>query len=227
MPLGNLNKVKRQFYNFDQNLFLLCQAHKEESTCGGEDPHLFLQPSIYRWKSVFEGKLSGIRQPGFKNEDSLTVIGGIHLTHGAFLPNSIIKEVTATENDFYEGSSVNWNHLLTANIEELNIEQKRVYDLFYRKYFDNLRDPIEELPHISPKVPEYLLCNKERFPYWFGREDQRNAIFHSIIRKFVTINEITLSPDKNCKYLLKLTYVSIEDNASIYGKLPICNMNNE
>ena len=200
------------------------KAHREESTCGGEDPHLFLQPSIYRWKSVLEKKQSGIRQPGFKDEDSLTVIGGIHLTHGAFLPNSIIKEVTATENDFYEGSSVNWHHLLTATLQELNLEQHRVYDLFYRKYFDNLRDSVDDLPQIRPNIPQYLICNKERFPYWFGQEDPRNAIFHNMIKEFLRENELKLMPEKDCKYLLKLKYVPIEDNPNIYGKMPICQM---
>ena len=68
--------------------------------------------------------------------DRRMITGGIHLTHGAFLPTTIIKDFSASEEDFFVGA-VNWDFLLTATLQQLNEEQRRVYDGFYRT-FENL-----------------------------------------------------------------------------------------
>ena len=59
--------------------------------------------------------------------------GGIHLTHGAFLPTTIIKEISASEEDIF-AASVHWEFLFTATSKELDREQTRIYEGFYRPY---------------------------------------------------------------------------------------------
>ena len=66
-----------------------------------------------------------------KDQSRRMVSGGIHLTRGAFLPTTIIKDFSASEDVFFVGA-VNWDFLLTATLQQLNEEQRRVYDGFYR-----------------------------------------------------------------------------------------------
>ena len=68
-----------------------------------------------------------------KDQNRRMVSGGIHLTRGAFLPTTIIKDFSASEEDFWVGA-VNWDFLLTATLQQLNEEQRRVYDGFYRPF---------------------------------------------------------------------------------------------
>ena len=58
------------------------------------------------------------------------VQGGIHLTNGAFLPTSILKEVTATEEGYHSGA-INWNFVFSATKEMWDVEQERLYNLSY------------------------------------------------------------------------------------------------
>ena len=66
-------------------------------------------------------------------EDRRMISGGIHLTRGSYLPTTIIKDFSASEEDFFVGS-VNWDFLLSATVQQLNEEQRRVYDGFYRPF---------------------------------------------------------------------------------------------
>ena len=68
-----------------------------------------------------------------QDQNRRMVTGGIHLTHGAFLPTTIIKDFSASEEDFFLGA-VNWEFLLTATLQQLNEEQRRVYNGFYRPF---------------------------------------------------------------------------------------------
>lgn len=76
-----------------------------------ESIHLFAQPTIYTWSSIASQKEMGGRLNCLRGrEDGCkakpTVKGGIHLTNGAFLPTSMIKEFTATEEGYYSAAVV-------------------------------------------------------------------------------------------------------------------------
>ena len=68
-----------------------------------------------------------------RDQNRTMITGGIHLTHGAFLPTTIIKDFSASEEDFFLGA-VNWAFLLTATLQQLNLEQRRIYEGFYRPF---------------------------------------------------------------------------------------------
>ena len=90
---------------------------------------------IIRWEDIANGKREGKRlqanYPGprwckkhlkrsFSNLRDRYVLGGIHLTNLAFLPNALLKEITATE---YKRSITSFynNHFALADLEEQQV----------------------------------------------------------------------------------------------------------
>ena len=161
-------------------------------------PHLFIQPTIYKFEAIQEGREGG-RRLERKGNNTPVVRGGVHLTSPAFIPNSILKEMTATEEQFYK-ASVNFGYLLSAEVEDLDLEVQRVRQFFYKPMFldkfGNLTlythshseriftDDISDVTDVVPQLPWYLDCNRERFPYWFGMVEPRHRIIHQKIRSF-------------------------------------------
>ena len=46
-------------------------------------------------------------------------------------------------------------------------------------------------------IPWFLNCNRERYPYWFGKRDPRNEIYFKEIIKFgktINFNRIRMCP---------------------------------
>ena len=166
MPLGNLQR-----------------AYKIEFHVTGK-PHTFGLPTIYKWKGIISEQYDGSRQQSrWKKPRDKFVEGGIHMTHPAFLPNHILKQITATERskkinnfctDIYRGVS----------LDHLNQQQGLIYTLDYKQdwLFPMLLDPLSKASDITPHVPWFLSCNKERFPYWFGDPDPRNREFLSALQ---------------------------------------------
>ena len=112
VPMGNLNKAMRQ-----------------EFAAEGR-PHSFAMPTIYKWKGIRTGEQSGRRliKPDLRGK---YVGGGVHMTSTAFIPTSLLKELTATEDDFFN-RSINIPYLLIMNITDLLVEQQRMYTLAYK-----------------------------------------------------------------------------------------------
>ena len=161
MPLGSLDR-----------------AYKIEFHVEGK-PHTFGLPTIYKWSVIESGKYDGSRmQSKWKGRRDKYVAGGLHMTHTAYLPNAILKRITATERfekignffeDIYQG----------VGLEDLNKQQDLVYTLDYVQdwLFPMLVDPLSSSPDAEPHVPWFLACNAERYPYWHGRADPRNTAF--------------------------------------------------
>ena len=95
--------------------------------------HLFVQPTVYKFEAVLEGRQGG-RRLEINGSRTPVVRGGVHLTAPAFLPTAILKEMTATEEQFYK-ASVNFGHLFSADIEDLDREQQRLQQFFYKPMF--------------------------------------------------------------------------------------------
>ena len=90
---------------------------------------------IIRWEDIANGKREGkrlqanypgprycekhLKCPLFNLRDRY-VLGGIHLTNLAFLPNALLKEITATE---YKRSITSFynNHFALADLEEQQV----------------------------------------------------------------------------------------------------------
>ena len=117
MPMGDLSRAMRVDNPSEQG------------------DHLFAQPTVYNFRAISEGRLEG-RRLETNGSQTPMIRGGIHLTAPAFLPNAILKEMTATEEQFYK-ASVNFGYFLSADIEieDLNLEQRRIQQFFYKPMF--------------------------------------------------------------------------------------------
>ena len=125
MPMGDLRRAVRL----------------EVGNPSQHGPHLFAQPTIYTWEAVRSGRRWGRRMlasdwENRSNNSGLTpmIRGGIHLTAPAFLPSAILKEMTATEEQFYK-ASLNLRYLLSAGLEDLRLEQQRLETFYYKPMY--------------------------------------------------------------------------------------------
>ena len=113
-------------------------------------PGLVGLPTIYHWKlikdQVFPGlQLTNNRFPGPR---SLYVEGGIHLTANSFLPEALLKELTATEDQFYSGF-VNTRRLLSLSLGELDEEQRKLHNLENMRCWKDKTVPVENCKEVS------------------------------------------------------------------------------
>jgi len=151
MPLGNLKN-----------------AYRSAFAVAGM-PHMFGMPTIYRWETFMAQNLSGRR---LFERHSKYVSGGMHLTNAAYLPAAILKELTATENGYYNGF-VNIEFLFNMTVGEMEEEQERLYSHHYRSCWAKDIDLVKQSLDVKTTLPWFLECNPERFPYWFGKPDRR------------------------------------------------------
>ena len=79
-------------------------------------------------------------------------------------------------------------------------------------------DPVEKATDLDPKIPYYLSCNKERFPYWFGLPDKRNRDFLEKIREFKQRKGFNVR--NKCPFLFNLAYVTV--NVTSFGAVFTC-----
>ena len=100
------------------------------------------------------------------------VLGGVHMTNIAFLPNALLKAVTGTESEYHHkiSSFFNDNH----DLKELDRQQGRAFAMENHKSWRDRRDPISSVTDVLTNLPWWLACNPARYPYWFGRPDPRN-----------------------------------------------------
>jgi len=174
MPLGNLN-----------------HAYRSDFAVSGR-PHSFALPSIYRWEDIAKGKREGRRLlTEYAGPRDHYVLGGVHLTNLAFLPNALLKEITATEYKRKITSFYN-NHFTLADLDE---HQMMVYNLDTKSFWKSKVDEIEKVDDISKQLPWFLECNPDRYPYWFGKPDPRNAQLMTAMRSGGTKDEKPLISD--------------------------------
>ena len=139
-------------------------------------PHTFRAPAIFLWNNEtsreewFGDRLTSLVLTGEKDK---FISGGIHMTNHAFLPEAILKELTATEDDFYTGF-INAAYLLSMDLADLNREQKNLYNMVDKECWLANSDNINNVTDVEKFVPWFLSCNPHRYPYWIGEPDPRN-----------------------------------------------------
>ena len=113
VPMGNVNKAIRTDFPWPGR------------------SHVFTMPTVYKWGGVKIGNVSG-RRLFYTDLGGLHISGGVHMTSSAFIPTFLLKELTATEDDFYD-SSVNLPFLLSMDMADMDREQRRVHSLYYKQ----------------------------------------------------------------------------------------------
>ena len=106
----------------------------------------------------------------------------INMTNHAFLPSAILKELTATEDNFYSGF-INTAYLLSMNISDLDREQENLYNMVDKQCWLAQCDNMDEVLDVEKFVPWFLSCNPSRYPYWFGQADSRNEDLLKLMQK--------------------------------------------
>jgi len=157
MPMGNFNR-----------------ALKSDYPVSGR-PHTFGLPSIYLWSQILskENGLGNRLMTALNGRREKYIRGGLHMTNHAFLPSTILKELTATEDNFYNGF-INTAYLLSMNLSELDREQENLYNMEYKQCWLSQCDTIDKVTDVEKFIPWFLSCNTKRYPYWFGSADSRN-----------------------------------------------------
>ena len=113
-------------------------------------PGLVGLPTIYHWSLIRDRVYPGdqLANKRFPGPRSLYVEGGIHLTANSFLPEALLKELTATEDQFYSGF-VNTRRLLSLSLEQLDEEQRKLYRLENMQCWKDLTVPVEDCKEVS------------------------------------------------------------------------------
>ncbi len=109
----------------------------------------------------------------------------------------LYQDLTATE---YVGA-LNMNDLKDSTQEDFNLFQVKsmlqeepklrihsfqdsLYNLDYAKPFQRRLDPVDSITDMQRFVPWFLKCNPQRYPYWFGKPDQRNRDLQEALKEY-------------------------------------------
>ena len=113
-------------------------------------PGLVGLPTIYQWSLIRDRVYPGdqLVNKRFPGPRSLFVEGGIHLTANSFLPEALLKELTATEDQYYTGF-VNTRRLLGLSLEQLDEEQRKLYRLENMQCWKDMTVPVEDCKEVS------------------------------------------------------------------------------
>ena len=166
MPMGNLNMAVRSGFHV------------------ADKPHAFSFPTIYTWDKIRTKEQDGRRLFHYDFHGK-HLVGGFHMSNNAFLPTSLLNEMTNTEDNFYNGN-INLEYLLSINLEEATVEQEKLYNFYYRQMWKEILDSVETVKDIELGLPWFLDCNRGRFPYWFGKPDGRNE---NVLRRIAEIKQ--------------------------------------
>ena len=153
-----------------------------------------------------------------KNVKGRYIAGGIHLTSNAFLPTAILKELTATEDDIYNGF-INLEYMLSMSLSDMALEQKWLYTQYYRPMWAEAMDPVEIVDDDELYIPWFLDCNRERFPYWFGKEDPRNQ---NLLNRMKEVKHSFHFPEqkKKASHLFSRIYLTDPNNRANFISKP-------
>ena len=113
-------------------------------------PCLVGLPTIYHWSLIRDRVYPGdqLENKRFPGPRSFFVEGGIHLTANSFLPEALLKELTATEDQFYSGF-VNTRRLLSLSLGQLDEEQGKLYRMENMQCWKDMTVPLEECKEVS------------------------------------------------------------------------------
>ena len=85
--------------------------------------------------------------------------GGVHLSNPSFLPNALLKELTATTNTLNLTKFFNLNHKL----EELDRQQELLHALENHQNWKKRTVPVSSVKDLVAKLPWWLACNPYRY----------------------------------------------------------------
>ena len=116
--------------------------------------HSLARPVIYRWADLLQEDYTKAT-----TSRAIYVLGGTHLTNPSFLPNALLKEMTATEyNANTSQGFFNKNH----NLYNLDEQQEYIYSLANRPQRLSRTDPASSVEDVPTVLPWWLELAKIR-----------------------------------------------------------------
>ena len=138
-------------------------------------PHSFRVPSIHLWSNEtsredwFGDRLTSV----LNMQKEKYISEGIQMTNYAFLPEAILKELPATEDNNFTGF-VNTTYLLSMDLADLNREQESLYNMVVKQCWLANSENMNNVTDVEMFIPWFLSCNPHTYPYWIGEPDLRN-----------------------------------------------------
>ena len=85
------------------------------------------------------------------------------MTNHAFLPEAILKELTATDDYVFTGF-INSAYLLSMELDDLNSGQENLYNMVDKECWLANSDNMNNVTDVEKFVPWFLSCNPHRCP---------------------------------------------------------------
>ena len=58
------------------------------------------------------------------------------------------------------------------------------YNLEWEAEWRKRRDAVSSITDMKKYIPWFLDCNRQRYPYWFGKLDPRNKLLFEALKKY-------------------------------------------
>ena len=138
-------------------------------------PYTLGDPTFYTISEAKKLLNSGRPPTRNRGKSGAFLLGGMHMTRHRFLPYMVLQSLTCSECRAEDAKTVIRTREILSwrNFEEA----EQVWDS-YNTY--RLTDRTVSITKLDPKevarihkIPWFLSCNAERYPYWWGKHDTR------------------------------------------------------
>jgi hypothetical protein len=148
-------------------------AFKPDWTVQGH-PYSLGDPTFYSIKSAKASQAGGHAPNRKRGTSPAFLLGGMHMTRHRYVPFMMLEPLTCTECSVWSSSTLTelkdlFNAGSVAKLQEY-------WDRKHTEPFTNRIVPIASLgaeADALQKIPWFLACNRERYPYWWGEPDTR------------------------------------------------------
>ena len=151
----------------------LDHAFKPDWTVPGH-PYSLGDPTFYSIKAAKAAQASG-HAPNRKRGTSGTfLLGGMHMTRHRYVPFMMLETLTCTECSVWSASTLSELKDLFKAGSVAKLQE--YWDKKHSDPFVNRVVPISSLgaeAQALQKIPWFLACNRNRYPYWWGEPDTR------------------------------------------------------
>jgi hypothetical protein len=140
-------------------------------------PYTLGDPTFFTIRRAKELLNAGTPPSRNRGQTGKYLLGGMHMTRHNFLPYMLLQSITCSEcgKGSLEVISEKRN-ALTSNIEEAE-ELWSLLNIDALKQIPGKWRPLDQVDSnevsLIKKVPWFLSCNPDRYPYWWGRHDTR------------------------------------------------------
>ena len=102
------------------------------------------------------------------------LLGGMHMTRHRFLPYMVLESITCTECGWSGASFTSdiQRTMTSPDIRAMEIFWDKIHTIVPSRTVDISSLPESEREALV-KVPWFLTCNPDRYPYWSGKHDDR------------------------------------------------------